>query len=197
MTGRWPSRDPIGERGGVNLYGFVGNFSLSVTDRLGLEITEINDGADALAYWRSGKGGSVEAGELLITNLQYSIPFLNSKEATRNSIEKQIRGLGKGTICVNSSSGTISRPAGKIGVKNLLDFSVGSFDLSVAAYTVNWKNKGSTLGFAEISFSGDRGLTFEDEYVFNGSWYNPVTILSDQIPEIVAGEGTPFKITGG
>lgn len=25
VTGRWPSRDPIGEQGGVNLYGFVGN----------------------------------------------------------------------------------------------------------------------------------------------------------------------------
>lgn len=24
-VGLWPSRDPIGERGGVNLYGFVGN----------------------------------------------------------------------------------------------------------------------------------------------------------------------------
>jgi RHS repeat-associated protein len=24
-TGRWPSRDPIGEKGGVNLYGMVGN----------------------------------------------------------------------------------------------------------------------------------------------------------------------------
>jgi hypothetical protein len=25
QTGRWTSRDPIGERGGANLYGFVGN----------------------------------------------------------------------------------------------------------------------------------------------------------------------------
>jgi RHS repeat-associated protein len=25
VTGRWPSRDPIGEKGGINLYGFVGN----------------------------------------------------------------------------------------------------------------------------------------------------------------------------
>ncbi|PAW75658.1 MAG: hypothetical protein B9S38_00745 [Verrucomicrobiia bacterium Tous-C4TDCM] len=25
VTGRWPSRDPIEERGGINLYGFVGN----------------------------------------------------------------------------------------------------------------------------------------------------------------------------
>ena len=33
--GRWPSRDPIGERGGVNLYGFVQNDSVSGTDALG------------------------------------------------------------------------------------------------------------------------------------------------------------------
>lgn len=35
-TGRWPSKDPIGERGGVNLYGFVNNNSLNNFDVLGL-----------------------------------------------------------------------------------------------------------------------------------------------------------------
>ena len=35
-TGRWPSRDPIGERGGMNLYGFVGNSCLNESDFLGL-----------------------------------------------------------------------------------------------------------------------------------------------------------------
>ncbi len=35
VTGRWPSRDPIAERGGVNLYGFVGNDALSRWDYLG------------------------------------------------------------------------------------------------------------------------------------------------------------------
>jgi RHS repeat-associated protein len=35
-TGRWVSRDPIGERGGMNLYGFVGNSQISRIDRLGL-----------------------------------------------------------------------------------------------------------------------------------------------------------------
>jgi len=35
-TGRWPSRDPIGEKGGKNLYGFVGNQPLSRIDLLGL-----------------------------------------------------------------------------------------------------------------------------------------------------------------
>ncbi len=36
-TGRWPSRDPIGERGGVNLYGFVGNDGVNQWDMLGMK----------------------------------------------------------------------------------------------------------------------------------------------------------------
>ena len=34
---QWPSRDPIGERGGVNLYGFVWNDATSNSDYLGRE----------------------------------------------------------------------------------------------------------------------------------------------------------------
>ncbi len=37
-TGRWISRDPIQERGGMNLYGSVGNDLISRTDRLGLDV---------------------------------------------------------------------------------------------------------------------------------------------------------------
>ncbi len=36
MTGRWPSRDPIEEDGGVNLYGFIGNDGVNKLDILGL-----------------------------------------------------------------------------------------------------------------------------------------------------------------
>jgi RHS repeat-associated protein len=36
VTGRWPSRDPISEFGGVNLYGFVGNSAMNFLDILGL-----------------------------------------------------------------------------------------------------------------------------------------------------------------
>ena len=36
ITGRWPSRDPIEEDGGVNLYGFVGNNGFNYLDILGL-----------------------------------------------------------------------------------------------------------------------------------------------------------------
>jgi len=34
--GKWLSRDPIGERGGLNLYGFVGNNGINYWDKLGL-----------------------------------------------------------------------------------------------------------------------------------------------------------------
>jgi len=36
VTGRWSSRDPIWERGGFNLYGFVGNDGVNKLDYLGL-----------------------------------------------------------------------------------------------------------------------------------------------------------------
>ncbi len=46
VTGRWLSRDPIGERGGLNLYGFVGNNGVTRWDylglRKGLDLDEVN-----------------------------------------------------------------------------------------------------------------------------------------------------------
>jgi RHS repeat-associated protein len=36
VIGRWPSRDPIGEIGGMNLYGFMGNDGVNKLDYLGL-----------------------------------------------------------------------------------------------------------------------------------------------------------------
>lgn len=36
VSGRWASRDPIGEEGGINLYGFVGNAPVLATDVMGL-----------------------------------------------------------------------------------------------------------------------------------------------------------------
>ena len=36
LTGRWPSRDPIQERGGANLYGFLGNNGVNGWELLGM-----------------------------------------------------------------------------------------------------------------------------------------------------------------
>lgn len=37
LTGRWPSRDPIEEEGGINLYGFIWNDGTNGVDYLGLD----------------------------------------------------------------------------------------------------------------------------------------------------------------
>jgi RHS repeat-associated protein len=41
-TGRWPSRDPIEEEGGINLYGFVGNDGVGRWDVLGMYTDVLN-----------------------------------------------------------------------------------------------------------------------------------------------------------
>jgi RHS repeat-associated protein len=47
ITGRWPSRDPIEEEGGINLYGFVGNDGIDRVDYLGLnEIIDQYENSD-------------------------------------------------------------------------------------------------------------------------------------------------------
>ena len=54
----WPSRDPIRERGGKNLYGFVGNDGVDRSDRLGLRVIhpfdEVPDpqGDDDTDWWQ-------------------------------------------------------------------------------------------------------------------------------------------------
>ena len=57
ITGRWPSRDPIEERGGINLYGFVGNNAITSADYLGLFDT-YSEALDAAKY-EVGSGASL------------------------------------------------------------------------------------------------------------------------------------------
>ncbi|MCF7674416.1 MAG: RHS repeat-associated core domain-containing protein [Akkermansiaceae bacterium] len=74
LTGRWPSRDPIGERGGVNLYGFVGNDGVGEVDLWGMcedgeckvSITSWNDVSLRLKIRLSNQGEhKIDSPELL------------------------------------------------------------------------------------------------------------------------------------
>ncbi len=70
VTGRWTTRDPIAEKGGVNLYGMVGNDGLSLFDVLGLSKAKktidgvtIRIGTETQTFgWNGGAvGGSLNA----------------------------------------------------------------------------------------------------------------------------------------
>ena len=57
-TGRWPSRDPIEEAGGLNLYGFVKNDGVNAWDYLGLlaDATNIKNGDSCPSCCKTCKG---------------------------------------------------------------------------------------------------------------------------------------------
>ncbi len=55
--GRWLGRDPIGERGGLNLYGMVGNDAVGRWDYLGLYLLEVN--RDTKLLVKSLGGGAI------------------------------------------------------------------------------------------------------------------------------------------
>jgi RHS repeat-associated protein len=56
--GRWISRDPIGERGGLNLYGYVGGNPISVIDPFGLWNAEVYGGSGLAGYISFGYNNS-------------------------------------------------------------------------------------------------------------------------------------------
>jgi RHS repeat-associated protein len=64
-TGRWLSRDPIQEQGGLNLYGFVGNNPISRFDVLGLWWSNIHH--DATKRWAIADGYPSDAAETIAT----------------------------------------------------------------------------------------------------------------------------------
>lgn len=59
MAGRWLSPDPLGEAGGMNLYGYVGNDPVNATDPLGLYSWEGTN------LWESATTPLLDAGSIV------------------------------------------------------------------------------------------------------------------------------------
>ncbi|MGV3773432.1 MAG: RHS repeat-associated core domain-containing protein [Verrucomicrobiales bacterium] len=75
-TGRWLSKDPIEERGGLNLYGFVENNPLSRVDRLGLaDFVLLEDKEFPVQRWTGLRG---LAGPLIKEVNVWMTPFTRS-----------------------------------------------------------------------------------------------------------------------
>jgi RHS repeat-associated protein len=106
--GKWPSRDPIGERGGENLYGFVGNDAISYVDILGL--TECSGGRHLnnrkFVLLKTYLGGLTRTGKpaeqiiQLTEDLLNDIQTLGRLQGLANAAAGGIQGLNGGVALV-------------------------------------------------------------------------------------------------
>lgn len=76
-SGRWLSRDPLGEAGGINLYGFVWNDAINSTDYLGLFLIAFDDGKSVPANildFMAGYFGGLGQGTVNLGNAAARVP---------------------------------------------------------------------------------------------------------------------------
>ena len=120
----WPSRDPIEEEGGENLYGFVGNDGVDNWDYIGLKIKHTGDLDDKDAQIRRfnealvGVSDSSDLGHMFAcwaldekTELEIKWKKIGNTAGGGPYDEKSRRIPNKGLIAVNSTSGNLAEPS--------------------------------------------------------------------------------------
>jgi hypothetical protein len=150
QTGRWPSRDPIEEEGGVNLYGFVGNIPINHVDFLGLELHS-NCKSSAFSFANSIKnpeGRSINLG-LALGHVRETYEFILTGQVE--------------TCCKKCDDGTtadIKTWSGTAGGSGQFEFHLGFgkyIDIGVASATVSLGAGGTAGG----SITGGFQATFD------------------------------------
>ena len=147
VTGRWPSRDPIGELGGENLYGMVGNDAVGKLDYLGL---------DPHKEWRE-KTAFAEVGESCSesSSLKTRIVFGDTVFLPYTAIpgyeewsEKTRAGFANMAVLLGLMRDVDMMKAG------------GSFDDIMKAAVTKWEKRGKMAGIGADAFG--IGLTLDD-----------------------------------
>ena len=101
-TGRWASRDPIGEKGSLNLYAFVGNIPSVLLDSLGLTCTKLGD---TKQYWDGNTctwEGGVYSGNYNLSPLQGLFPPKASCYCEKTGTKRKCDFVTQTCSCVNT-----------------------------------------------------------------------------------------------
>lgn len=106
-TGRWPSRDPIGEQGGINLYGFVANNPVSRRDFLGLKLDEYTGDVAKLVLSPTENMQEGSIGEHLaeIVDFNYSTDLLMKSDSCPSGYGSRLAFTGKLKITLTHRTG--------------------------------------------------------------------------------------------
>ncbi len=185
LTGRWPSRDPIEEKGGKNMYGFVGNNPIGFIDMLGLDFeftyqfigdfeTGFTVGASTLTknYRYVGVGNySVEYDwgwqeqheDMNFVTLTFgNINFRDKGVATSNTSQDMLAGSNTG------GSGSF----GALGAEFSWSAKVSRADTAIPA-NIDWKDEDLIgLKYRCVKFKFTAGVEIESTFTvaFEYSW---------------------------
>jgi RHS repeat-associated protein len=172
-TGRWLNRDPLGEHGGLNLYGFVNNNPNSYLDPLGLEIGDNSDPRTWLCrgkglaqnLWEQGKSlaaASMNPGEALVGAVSSAASAAGDlggtydamKDAANQAINNYANNkYGCGDPC--EAAAAEGRLAGEIGT---MFIGVGELSKVGKLGKVGELQKASKLGeLQKLKFAGNLG----------------------------------------
>ena len=130
VNGRWPSRDPIEEKGGLNLYGFVGNDGVDRGDFLGR--AGLGYGADAVRSW-GGDYGNGDGTPPVTTPTPPSPPSdiqdgcPEGKIRDRECVAKATRKAGKGMM--DTAKGSMPNGSDGSSLARALHFFANMIDM--------------------------------------------------------------------
>jgi hypothetical protein len=133
LTGRWPSRDPIEEEGGFNLYGFIGNDGVNWLDLLGLDLHACARCHGSL----DGQYGNIAAfgKDAIASDWQNILANFASDDGTR--FNKQVVGIVKSGCGVVILVAAVTAEVGSLGASScMLPLAVvGSLNLVRSGFT--------------------------------------------------------------
>lgn len=132
---RWLNRDPIGEAGGINLYGFVGNSPLSAVDPLGeswftdrmrdvgtvvydwmMGGAKVHDNGDSYIGARTRELGPTEDVLAATVPAATELAGVVGEEVAKQYVGGRIAGVGSGIVCkVMPHAAVMIRPGEKTG----------------------------------------------------------------------------------
>ncbi len=122
VTGRWPSRDPIGEEGGLSLYGFVGNNCIDAYDFLGLKKScKEEEEGDTRPFVETAilafneQGADVRGMFDAAKDLQHSLEDLERLKNIASIGKSGAGGIGRGVAVVSSGSEAAQQVADQVG----------------------------------------------------------------------------------
>jgi len=189
--GRWTTVDPSGFPDGANnrVYAAVPTSEFDLFGCAAKSIIYNLD--DALEHWASNAGGIVPAGNSVDIEIMLYPDYTNHIDGLKNVWENILKDVSK-----NASAGSISRNGTIWGVAGGSQ-TVGSVNLLFGLYTINWSASAWSNGERSISGSSIISFLYDDVFQFVWDPSAPIkTLLTDVIPSLRAGDGTPFIIEG-